>query len=175
MATVFVPEPGIHVHTAATEADPGGRVVHLTHGWVELDDELASNAVLKRLLPESDAEGKRRLAMLEATKKRREAVGAAEVEYYAKAVEIDNADLEAMRGAEDERAKRIEADAAKGITRVEEHPDPAAQTALSLTADAQYAMVSATGMAGKAEQATVPPATPRTPPANGTPRRATVE
>jgi hypothetical protein len=147
--TVFIPEPGVHVQTAATEEDPGGRVYHLTHGWVEIPPELATNSVIKNLVPKSEAEKTRAMALFAADRKRQEMLSQVAVDYYAESTKIDEAALEAMRGEEESRAKRIEEDAARGITRSEPHPDPDAQRSISLTADAMYHMVSAAGMSSK--------------------------
>jgi hypothetical protein len=178
VTTVFIPEPGLNVQTAASEEWPGGRVVHYNPGYAEIPVSDASNLFLT---PESEEENKRRLAMLEADKARTEAISASLTDYYTKATEVDEAALTAMRGEEEARAKRIEADAAKGIVRSEPHPDKQAQASISITAGPEYHMVSAAGMSAKyapeGSPAHAPPAT-TPPPAqtreNGAPRRTTV-
>lgn len=160
MPQVYIPEPGLYVQTVATPENPGGNVVHLLPGYAELDPALASNPTLANLVPEDDATTKRRLAVLQAERAQAEAVSKAQVEYTAEAVKVETEALEAMRKAEEERAKRVEADLAKGMTRNEPHPDPAAQHAVSITAaPGAHMMVSSAGMAGKAEAAAQNPPT----------------
>jgi hypothetical protein len=176
MTTVFIPEPGLNVQTAADNEYPGGRVVHYVGGYAEVPEAVAKTLFIA---PESEEENKRRLALLEADKARAEAISQSAVDYYTKATEIDEAALAEMRKAEEDRAKRVEEDAARGITRSEPHPDPQAQHSISITAGPEYHMVSAAGMAAKyapeGSAASAPPAQPAQPRAeNGTTRRATI-
>jgi len=157
MPQVYIPEPGVYVQTAASAEYPGGQVVHLLPGWNELDPTMAKNPVLAGLVPEDDAAQKRRFQIYQAQQAQAEATSKAQVEYTTEAIKVENEALEAMRKAEEERAKRVEEDKKRGVTRTEPHPDPEAQHAVAITqVPGAHTMVSAAGMVGRAEPLPAP-------------------
>ena len=169
MATrVQIPEPGLYVQTIANEQNPGGNVVFLNPGWNELDGEMANNPLLKKLVPEDNAAQERRYQMYQAEQTRAEAVSQAGIQYTQEAVDVDNKNIEEMRKLEEARAKRVEEDLKRGVTRTEPHPDPQAQHAIAITAGPGASMmVSSAGMASKVEPPYVPAGSPGTGPGSG--------
>ena len=169
MATrVQIPEPGLYVQTIANEQNPGGNVVFLNPGWNELDGEMANNPLLKKLVPEDNAAQERRYQMYQAEQTRAEAVSQAGIQYTQEAVDVDNKNIEEMRKLEEARAKRVEEDLKRGVTRTEPHPDPQAQHAIAITAGPGASMmVSSAGMASKVEPPYAPAGSPGTGPGSG--------
>lgn len=144
---VYIPEPGVHIQTAHSDEYPGGRVIHLTHGWTDLDEELSSHPQLSRLSrPDDEAlEAQHKLDLARAAE-----VQAAQDKFTFDSIKQQDEQLEVLRKTDLERAKGIDEALAKG-ERVEADPvmDPAARYAVTLTGSNDYLMVSAAGMAAK--------------------------
>lgn len=152
MPRVNIPQPGMNVSMGPTEENPGGRVVNYLPGWVELDEEMSKNSVLKNLIKEDDSEQQRQIELYEAEQERNKAVSDSQMEYYAKSVEMDEKRNEEMRTKEEERAKKIEDAMKEGRNEMPPHPDPVAQWSMALTATP---MLSASGAAGQVPAASM--------------------
>jgi hypothetical protein len=158
---VYIPEPGVHVQTASSEEYPGGRVVHLTHGWTDLEGDLASNRLLKGL-----AKSPEESTLLEEFQKgealRAEEAAKAQDKFVSDSIALQDGFSTKMYEADVARAKRLDEGRRSGskIDPIDELPlDPQARQAIILTANPHHGMVSAAGMAGKAEVLPTAPGT----------------
>lgn len=146
MPRVYIPCT-LQVQLAGTEENPNGSIVTFNEGWAELSDDLMQNAVLKHLAPQSEAAGARAEKLFEAQQTRDKAVAEADAALTKAREEAAKEAEEELTKANEEYAKKAEEAAAKGQVYTEPHPDPAVQSAVTMTS--QSAPVTANSMATK--------------------------
>lgn len=148
---VYVPQR-VNVQMPATEDNPNGYVRTLNQGWVELDEELANHPVISQLRPESSAARDRADRLLDAERRRDEAIAAAHSEYHAALAESQDDEREEYNTLSEERAGRYEEADRRGLVYREDHPDPAARRAIALTAPPSGHTVSSAALAQKEDE-----------------------
>jgi hypothetical protein len=142
----------LNLQLPTSEEHPEGEVRVLQQGWNEIPDELMNHPIIKRLRPESEEEGSRRQQVLEAAKKRNEAVAKAEQDYANELNEVEKSRQEELQQRTEERDKRIREKEERGEVSYEPHPDPDAAHAEALTLPPSRYIVSAAGMAYKGDE-----------------------
>jgi hypothetical protein len=153
---VFIPQD-MNVQLPATRENPGGRVVQLKQGYVELDETMAAHPLLSRLTPELPDEAKRQERLYEAQQKRDEAVNKAEADLAEVRREVQQERLEATQKASEEYSGRREEALARGASFNEPHPDPETRRAMAMTAPAaSFSTMPAAALAQKPQPEPAP-------------------
>jgi hypothetical protein len=135
-----------------SEEHPEGEVRVLKQGWNEIPPELQDHPIIRRLKPESEGEGQRRQQLLDAERKRTEAISKAEEEYSRELNEAEKSRREELQQRSEERAKRVQEAQERGEVSYEPNPDPDAAHAEALTLEPGMQVVSAAGMAYKGDE-----------------------
>jgi len=142
----------ITLQMPVSEEHPEGEVRVLKQGWNEIPPELQDHPIIRRLKPESEGEGQRRQQLLDAERKRTEAISKAEEEYSRELNEAEKSRREELQQRSEERAKRVQEAQERGEVSYEPNPDPDAAHAEALTLEPGMQVVSAAGMAYKGDE-----------------------
>jgi syndecan 1 len=142
----------MHFQLGGSEDNPEGEVVTLQQGWNEIPENLRNHPMIKRMIPESEAEVSRREQLIEAEKTRNEAIADAETAYREAVIEAEKERQEELQQRIEERAQRMEQNRASGVVAYEPNPDPEAQRAETLTLPPNMQVISAAGMAYKGSE-----------------------